>query len=226
MRGGHREQPARRARGVAEVADHAQEAPGAPERHRHGQQQDRRDRGGHAAAQDGRQHRERQHVRRRGDRGALPERVPRLDLQPPQVAGLAGAADSPPPLTGPIASRAPNSTSSTNSATPSATGLVRNRATMPVSASGASSSSSSSGDASRGDRVVDLGLGGGRASAFGDVLGLERERGDQVADGVEAVAVGQPARRQQRRGRRAAVGVRASAARRSRRAARIWPGLP
>ena len=111
----------------------------------------------------------------------------------------AGAAESPPPLTGPIASRAPKSTSSTNTATPSATGLVRNRATRPVSASGASSSSRGSvvRRPARRDRMVLLGLGGRRAPAFGDVLGLQRQGRDEVADRVEAVTVGQPPRRQQ-----------------------------
>ncbi len=49
----------------------------------------------------------------------------------------------------------------------------------------------------RRDRVVHLGRRRGRAAAFGDVLGLQRQGGDEVADRVEAVPVGQPPGRQQ-----------------------------
>ncbi len=108
----------------------------------------------------------------------------------------AGAADRPPPLTGPMASRAPNSTSSTNVARPRATGLVRNLATRPVSSAGPSSSSTG---------VTRRGVTGWSTSAAAAAArrrsatscAWRREGRDEVADRVEAVPVGQPPGRQQ-----------------------------
>ena len=65
-------------------------------------------------------------------------------------------------------------------------------------------------------------LGGRRAAPLGDVGGGLGERGREVADRVEAVPVGQPARRQQPLGGRR--GRRSAAARRARRAASSSPG--
>ena len=108
----------------------------------------------------------------------------------------AGAAERPPPLTGPMASRAPNSTSRTNTARPEGDRVgqepghqpgIGRRAVVLVDGR----------RPPRRDRVVPLGRRGGGPPALRDVLGLEGQRGREVADDVEPVPVGQPPGRQQ-----------------------------
>ena len=94
-------------------------------------------------------------------------------------------------------------------ASASATGLVRNRATSPVS-----STSSSSSERRPGDRARGRALRGRGPAPLGDVLRLVGGRGRQVADEVEAVPVGHPPRGQQACARPAG---RAAGARRARR---------
>ena len=126
------------------------------------------------------------------------------------------------PETCPSAERAPTSIASTVTASSTATGLVRKRATSPVSS----------------DHLVvveplplrraprrerrRVALGGDRAASFGHVGAGLGERGRQVADGVETVPVRQPARRPA--APRAVAGSAVAAARRVRRAASISPG--
>ena len=91
----HGQQPARRPSGVGEVTHHPQEPPRAPKGQRDGQQQDRRDRGDHAPAQQRGEHREGQDVRRRGHRRALAQGVPRLGVELPEVARPLGCGGQP-----------------------------------------------------------------------------------------------------------------------------------
>ena len=143
-RGTPQDQPAVRAGRGREPAGDAQEPPRPPERERDRQHQQRRHGGGRAAAEDGGQQRHRQHVRRRGHGGAEPELVPGGEVQRPPVAPVARApGESPGPETCPSAERAPTSIASTVTASSTATGLVRKRATSPVSSTTSSSSSRS-----------------------------------------------------------------------------------
>ena len=86
----HAMQGPREAAPVDEPAEHPQEAPGSPQRERHREHQQGRHRGAGAAAEEGRGERQRQHVAGRGHRGALPERVPGLDVQAPPVTRRRG----------------------------------------------------------------------------------------------------------------------------------------
>ena len=186
------DQPGREPGGVDQVPDHAQQPPRTPQRDRHGQDQQRAHGRGRAPAEDGGHDGQRQDVRRCGDRRALADGVPGLDVELPPVPRLPGAGDSAPPDTAPNASRAPTRATITNSVTTRATGLVKNRTTKPLSSARSSSSSES---ARRTGVPASARLRG--APAFGDVGRLHGRGGGQVADEVQPVPVGQPPRREQ-----------------------------
>ena len=134
------QQPARRALRADQPADHPEEPPGPPQRRavrrgraaprptRWSRAARRAPRAGRCTAAPGRRCRARGDARTRGA-GAT--------SRPP----TSGTGDSPPPVTSPNPARAATSASSTNPASSTAIGLVRNRAARPVSTYSSSSSS-------------------------------------------------------------------------------------
>ncbi len=177
---------------VDEPADHAQEPPGAPEGERHGQHQQRRDGGAGTAAEEGRRGCQGQHVRRRRDGGALTDRVPGLRVQPPPVArgirdrgqraaghGAEGVAG---PHQGQDHEQGHRDGHGVGEEPDDQPGVLTEPVVLVLD------------HAAR--RLTGLRELRGPA-ALGHVGGLVRGRREQVAEEVEPVAVGQPARRQQ-----------------------------
>ena len=211
--GAEGDQPAGRAAGVDQSADDAEQAPGAPQRERDGQQQQRGDGRGGAVAE----HRaeDRRAPRRTPAPGpAVPgaERVPRLG---PQVA----AAGSP---------RAGGRGETAAGDVPERLTRAEHREHHDQRQGHGERVGEEAGDEpgvllGRRRRRRPSGAGSGPGprppwppAAVGDVLGLVEGRADDVADEVEAVPVGHPPRRRSSgRGGRWLAGRRCARARRA-----------